>query len=172
MLVRYATMNDIPGLLAVHNYAVQELDAIWTERPETLAERQAWFEQRTGAGYPVLVAVDEDDKVLGYGTFGQYRPKTGYRLTVEHSLYIAADAQGKGVGKAMLEKLIQIAKADGHHMMVAVIEDKNEASVRLHEKFGFVSAGRLPQSGMKNGRWLGQLSMYLLLDDRAAPPSV
>lgn len=170
MLVRNATINDIPGLLAVHNYAVRELDAIWTEVEETLEDRQAWFRQRTAAGYPVLVVIDDKNEVAGYGTFGEYRQKPGYRLTVEHSLYIAADAQGKGIGKTLLAKLIEIAKAGDYHMMVGIIEDQNHGSVRLHEKFGFIPAGQLPQSGMKNGRWLGQLSMYLLLDDRPTPP--
>lgn len=172
MIVRDATLDDLPGLLAVHNYAVRELDAIWSEREETLEERTSWFEARTGGGFPVLVAVDDDGAVLGYGTFGQYRPKTGYRLTVEHSIYIAADAQGKGVGKAMLVRLIEIARAQERHVMVAVIDDQNDVSVKLHEKFGFEIAGRLPQSGMKHGRWLGQINMMLRLDDRDTPPGV
>lgn len=171
MIVRDAVLDDLPGLLVVHNYAVRELDAIWTERAETLRERTQWFTERTGAGFPVLVAVDDDGAVLGYGTFGQYRPKSGYRLTVEHSLYIAADAQGKGVGRAMLARLIEIAREQERHVMVAVIDDQNDVSVKLHEKFGFEIAGRLPQTGVKHGRWLGQINMILQLDAREVPGS-
>lgn len=171
MIIREATIDDVPGLLAVHNYAVRALDAIWTEREETLAERATWFTGRTGAGFPVLVAIDDDGKVIGYGTFGQYRPKDGYRLTVEHSLYILPEGQGKGVGTALLGRLIEIARQQARHVMVAVIDDKNESSVRLHEKFGFTLAGRLPQTGFKNGHWLGQVTMLLQLDDRPAPPA-
>lgn len=170
MLLRDATIDDILGLLAIYNHAVAELDAIWTEQLDTLAEREAWFRDRTEAGYPVLVAVSDDGQVIGYGTFGEYRSKPGYRLTVEHSVYIAANAQGQGVGKAMLARLIEIAKADGYHLMVAVIEDQNDASVHLHTQLGFVPAGHLPQSGMKKGRWLGELMMYLTLDERTVPP--
>lgn len=169
MRMRDAKTDDMPGLLAVHNYAVRELDAIWSEREETLEERTHWFETRISAGFPVLVAVDDEGTVLGYGTFGQYRPKSGYRLTVEHSIYIAADAQGNGVGKAMLARLIEIAREQKRHVMVAVIDDNNDVSVKLHEKFGFEIAGRLPQTGFKHGRWLGQVNMILQLDDRDAP---
>lgn len=171
MKIREARPTDLPGLLAVHNYAIRELDAIWTSTEESLQQRRDWFEARTGAGFPVLVAVDDHDVVLGYGTFGQYRPKDGYRLTVEHSIYVAAAAQGKGAGRGLLVRLIEIARAQGRHMMVAIIDDRNDISVKLHEKFGFEIAGRLPQSGMKNGRWLGQVNMFLTLDDRDAPPA-
>lgn len=169
MIIRDAEMGDIPGLLAVHNYAIRELDAIWTEKTETLQQRSNWFTERTGDGFPVLVAVDENDAVLGYGTFGQYRPKDGYRLTVEHSIYIAAKSQGQGAGRALLGQLIAIARDQDRHIMVAVIDDKNDISVKLHEKFGFEIAGRLPQTGIKNGRWLGQINMILRLDNRSSP---
>ena len=171
MIIREATIEDVPGLLEVHNYAVRELDAIWTEQEETLEQRTRWFTERTGAGFPVLAALDDGGKIVGYGTFGQYRPKDGYRLTVEHSLYLLPEGQGKGIGKALLERLIEIAREQGRHVMVAVIDDKNEGSIRLHEKFGFTEAGRLPQTGIKHGRWLGQVTMILRLDDRAVPGS-
>lgn len=169
MRVRDAIASDLPALLALSNHGIRHLDANWTEREETLEEKTAWFEQRTGSGFPVLVAVDAAERFLGFGSYGPYRAKDGYRLTVEHTIYVDAEAQGKGVGKALLARLIELARDDGRHLLIGVIDDQNETSIKLHEKFGFTIAGRLPQSGVKNGRWLGQVSMILQLDDRDAP---
>lgn len=169
MRVRDAILGDLPALLALNNYGIRHLDANWTEQEETLDEKTRWFEERTRAGFPILVAVDEADQLLGYGSYGPYRAKEGYRLTVEHTIYVDVEAQGKGVGKALLARLIELARDGGRHLLIGVIDDQNEVSIKLHEKFGFTIAGRLPQSGVKNGRWLGQVSMILQLDDRDVP---
>jgi len=171
MTIRAATENDIPALLEIHNDAVRRLSWIWISHEDTLADRTKWYHERMAAGFPVLVAEDETGKVIGYGAFGTYRGRDGYDLTVEHSVYLLPEAQGRGLGKAMLTELIKIARAQGRHMMVAVIDADNTLSIDLHAKFGFVHAGGLPQAGKKHGRWLSQVNMYLLLDDRAAPPS-
>lgn len=171
MLIRPWQTSDLPQLLALHNDAVRRLDAIWTEIEDTLEERTAWAEARAAAGFPILVAVDDEESLLGYASYGTYRAKTGYRLTVEHSIYLWDKAQGKGVGKALMRALIQQARQDGLHAMIGVIDAKNAASIRFHEGFGFVHAGHLRQVGFKHGRWLDQVNMVLLLNEDAAPRS-
>lgn len=169
MNVRPATEGDLPQILDIHNDAIRRLDAIWTEAEETLADRQAWLNDRTANGFAVLVA-EEDGKILGHASYGTYRSRSGYRKTVEHSVYLRDEAQGRGVGKALMEALIADAKAKGFHLMVAVIDAKNQSSIAFHERLGFEMAGRLPQAGFKHGRWLDQVNMVLLLNEDPAPP--
>lgn len=169
MHIRNATEADLPALLDIHNDAVRTLDAIWIERTDSMEDRRKWFEDRKAAGFPVVVAVDEDGAVLGYGSYGTYRGREGYRATVEHSVYLFPKARGKGTGKALLTWLIERAQKDGLHAMVAVIDASNTVSIVMHEKFGFESTGVLRQVGQKRGKWLDQVQMVLLLDDREAP---
>lgn len=168
MIIRLATEADLPGILEIHNDAIRRLDAIWTEREETLEDRRAWLRDREKGGFAVYVA-EEDGVILGHASYGTYRARSGYSQTVEHSIYLRDEAQGKGVGKALMQAIIDDAKARGFHLMVAVIDAKNTGSIAFHEKFGFVSMGVLPQAGHKFGRWLDQVNMYLKLNDNPPP---
>lgn len=169
MNIRPATDNDLPEILDIHNDAIRRLDAIWSETEETLADRKAWLDDRNANGFTVLVA-EADGRILGHGSYGTYRSRSGYRKTVEHSIYLRDEAQGRGVGSALMAALIDDAKAKGFHLMVGVIDSKNESSIRFHARHGFEMLGILPQSGFKNGRWLDQVNMYLILNDDPAPP--
>lgn len=169
MQIRQAIEDDIPALLDIHNTAIRTLNGIWISREDSLADRRKWFFDRMAAGFPILIAVDENGHALGYGSFGTYRSRDGYDLTVEHSVYLFEAARGKGLGKKLLAQLIDIARAQGRHMMVAIIDGENTISIKLHEEFGFIFACTLPQAGKKNGVWRDQVTMYLLLDDRATP---
>lgn len=151
--LRDALPDDLPDLLAIYNDAVLNTTAIWNETRVDLANRQAWFELRAAQGYPILVAVD-DSGVLGYASFGDWRPFEGFRYTVEHSVYVRGDQRGKGLGPVLMEALIERARAGGKHVMVAAIESGNAASIRLHERLGFVVTGQMAQVGVKFGRWL------------------
>lgn len=170
MSIRDATMADVAALLAIYNDAVRTLDAIWTEDEDDLSHRAAWLADRQRAGFPVLVATDAEGRVAGYGSYGSYRSKPGYRLTVEHSIYMAPHARGTGLGTQLMAALIARARDEGYHVMVAVIEAGNAGSIRFHERFGFSRVGHLPEVGFKFGRWLGEVQMVLRLDARAAPP--
>ncbi|MEO6340051.1 MAG: N-acetyltransferase family protein, partial [Caulobacteraceae bacterium] len=124
-----------------------------------------------GAGYPLLVA-EWEGRVVGYASFGDFRPFQGYRHTVENSVYVAPDAHRRGVGRVLMEALIHRARAMGKHVMVAGIEAENLASIRLHAAAGFVEVGRLPQVGRKFGRWLDLVFMQRALDDGEASPPI
>lgn len=171
MLLRDAEDRDMAGIAAIYNDAVQHSTAIWNETTVDAANRADWAAARRRLGYPVLVAVDADDSVLGYASFGDWRAFDGYRHTVEHSVYVRATQRGGGIGKALLAGLIERARAAGKHVMVAGIEAGNTASIRLHRGFGFQEAGVLPQVGVKFGRWLDLAFLHLILDDRATPES-
>jgi len=166
--IREALPADVPGILDIYNDAVRNTTAIWNETPVDLANRQAWFEARAQQGYPILVAVDETG-VLGYASFGDWRPFEGFRHTVEHSVYIRGDQRGKGLGPVLMAALIERARRCGKHVMVAAIESGNAASVRLHERLGFVVTGQMPQVGVKFGRWLDLTFMQRVLNPGAEP---
>lgn len=169
MHIRDALAVDIDGITAIYNHAVAHTNAIWIERQVDAANRAAWHAERQRLGYPVLVAVGEGGAVLGYASFGDWRPFDGYSHTVEHSIYVRHDVRGQGIGEALMQALIPRARALGKHVMVGGIDSENAASIRLHKKLGFVEVGLLPQVGMKFGKWLDLAFLQLTLDDRATP---
>lgn len=169
MKIRDAGPADMTVVADIYNHAVLNTTAIWNEAAVDLANRLAWLGDRRKAGYPVLVAVDENDHVLGYASFGDWRAFDGYRHTVEHSVYVHIDQRGKGVGEALMVALIARARAIGKHVMVAGIEARNEGSIRLHEKLGFEHVGLMKQVGTKFGAWLDLTFMQLTLDRRDDP---
>ncbi len=169
MQIRDAQTGDIEGILAIYNDAVANTKAIWNEQLVDAANRAIWLTDRQRAGYPVLVAVDEQQSVLGYASFGDWRAFDGYRHTVEHSVYVHKDCRGAGIGKALMKTLIERAQAIGKHVMVAGIEATNMGSITLHKKLGFKEVGLLPEVGTKFGQWLDLAFLQLQLDTRVLP---
>ena len=167
--IRDARAIDAEGILPIHNDAVANTTAVWNEVQVDLANRQAWIADRQAAGFPILVAIAADGGVLGYAAYGDWRAWSGYRHTVEHSVYVRGDQRGRGVGVALMERLIDRARDDGKHVMIAGIEAGNRASIRLHERLGFAEVGRMREVGAKFGTWLDLVFMQLRLDERAAP---
>ena len=129
----------------------------------------AWFADRTTGGFPVLVARDADGCVIGYASYGPFRPHDGYARSVEHSIYVAPAAQGRGLGAQLLGALIRRACSAGLHVMIGGLEAGNTASLALHAKAGFVETARMPQVGAKFGRWLTLVFVQKLLDVRETP---
>jgi len=112
------------------------------------------------AGFPYLVATDQEERVLGYAYAGPYRARPAYRFACEDSIYVAAEATGKGAGRVLLGALIERCEARGFRLMVAVIGDSGNApSIGLHAQFGFRHAGLLPAIGWKHNRWVDSVLM-------------
>jgi len=170
MVIRDADEGDLPGILTIHNEAILTTAAIWIDDVVELEDRRTWFRQRRGRGFPVLVAV-EGDEVLGHASFGDFREKEGYRYTAEHSVYVAASARGRGIGRALMLPLIDRARALGKHVLIGGIEAENEASLHLHRRLGFKEVARFDEVGTKFGRWLDLVFVQLMLDNAgpAAP---
>lgn len=166
--IRDADDSDLPAITEIHNHAVVHTTAIWNEDAVDVADRAAWLADRTARGYPVIVAVD-DSGLVGYASYAQWRPHSGYKHTVEHSVYVRGDQRGRGIGKTLMAELIERAHAAGIHVMIGGIESRNVASIVLHERLGFAEVGRMPQVGAKFGRWLDLSMLQLVLDDRPAP---
>ncbi|MGV6872977.1 N-acetyltransferase family protein [Pseudochelatococcus sp. B33] len=167
MLIRPATEADVRGITAIYNHAVANTTAIWNDTIVDEANRAAWLAARRSGGFPVLVAVADEpgaDGVYGYASFGEWRAFDGYRHTVEHSVYVHPHHQRAGIGRLLLERLIEEARAQGRHVMMAAIESGNTASLALHYGFGFEEAGHCREVGTKFGRWLDLTLLQYVLD--------
>ncbi len=160
--IRDAATGDLSAISALYNHAVRETTAIWNETLSDPQERGRWMAERLAAGFPVLVA-EADGEFAGYGTYGPFRPHEGYRDTVENSVYVTPELQGRGIGGALLDALIERARAQGRHVMVAGIEAGNAASIALHAARGFTETARMPEVGQKFGRRLDLVLMQKML---------
>jgi len=163
MIVRDAIEQDMPALLAIFNEVIATSTAVYMDQPTTLEERRAWWQGRVAAGYPVLVSED-DSGITGFASFGDFRPRPGYRFTVEHSVYVRADQRGRGIGQALMAPLLARAVSLRKHVMVAVVDAENEGSLRFHERFGFERVAHLRQVGFKFGRWLDLVFLQRTLE--------
>ncbi len=152
MKIVNAAEPHLVGILEIFNAAVRDTFAVWTEREDTLNDRRAWMLRCQSNDFPVIVAIDEANTVLGYAAYGSFRSKEGYDITVEHSVYVAHHAQGKGIGKALLTELIARAKADARlERMVAAIDAGNPVSEKLHAALGFEKEGLMRKVAKKWG---------------------
>lgn len=161
--VRPATRGDCPAILAIYNEAVLTTTATYDVAPQSLAERQAWFEAHESSGHAVFVAETAAGEVAGWSSLNPHHHCRGYRFTAENSVYVAAAHRGRGVGALLLAPLIEAARARGLHVILAVVDAANAASLRLHEKFGFERAGCFREAGRKFGRWLDVLYLQRTL---------
>jgi L-amino acid N-acyltransferase YncA len=161
--LRAASAEDLPGISRIHNEVVASSNAIFNEIPETLQTRTSWFEERTASGMPVLVACSGPE-IRGFASYGPFRPWAGYRETVEQTVHVRGDSRRMGIGRALVGALIENAREQGMHAVMAGIDGGNEPSIALHRAFGFVEVGLLPEVGLKRGVRLDLLLMELLLD--------
>jgi phosphinothricin acetyltransferase len=169
--VRAATAGDIGAIAAIYGPAVLTGTASFELDPPDEAEMLRRFTAITAPGYPYLVAT-VDGRVVGYAYVSAYRTRPAYRFTVEDSVYIAPEVQGRGVGRALLKALIAASTAQDYRLMVAVIGDsRNLASIALHRSLGFKFCGTMHSIGYKFGRWLDTVIMELPLGegDSSAP---
>jgi len=161
-MIRDATEQDLPAIRDIYNDAVLNTTAIWNEIVVDLDNRKEWFKARKDRGFPVIVAA-MDGQVTGYASYGDWRAFDGYRHTREHSIYVHKDARGLGLGKQLMQALIDHARSNDVHVLIGAIESENLASIRLHEAMGFRIAGRFSEVGTKFGRWLDLTCMELKL---------
>jgi len=170
--LREAVDADIDAITDIQNALLQRTSFEWTETPHVPDERRRWLAGQRRRGFPVRVAQMAGETV-GWASYGEFRDAKkwpGNRFTVEHTLHVRESHWGAGIGRALLQDLMERARGAGLHVMVAAIDGENEASVRFHARMGFEQVGRLRQIGAKHGRWLDLVLMQRLLDDEAKPP--
>jgi phosphinothricin acetyltransferase len=169
--VRDAIELDLPAIVDIYNAWIPTRTITWTETLDTLEARAAWFARQNAEGWPVLVA-DVAGTVAGFTCYEPFRGEgkwPGYRTTAELSIHVQESHWGRGVGRALVEALIERGRAAGLHVLVAGIDSDNLESIRFHERLGFVEVGRMPEIGQKFGHWLDLVLMQRVIDDRPAP---
>jgi phosphinothricin acetyltransferase len=159
--VRAAKLADAEAIRTIYNAEVTESTVTFDLVPRTLADQQAWLREHDGA-HPAIVA-EEDGQVIGFGSLTAYRPRPAYSTSVEDSVYVHDDHRGKGVGKLLLESLLQRASDHGFHAVFARIVGIHEASIALHKACGFEVVGTEREVGRKFGQWLDVVVMQKLV---------
>ncbi len=171
MVIRDALLADIPAITEINNALIPTTTITWNETPDTEEQRIAWFERQQHDGFPVLVA-DDAGVIVGFTCYEHFRGEgkwPGYRATAELSIHVRDSHWGRGVGRALIEALVERARDGGIHVLVAGVDAENEASIRFHERLGFVEVGRMPQTGQKFGRWLDLVLLQRIVDSRERP---
>jgi phosphinothricin acetyltransferase len=163
-MIRKAIDKDVPGILEIYNDAILNTTAVYTYDPHSLGLMEQWFRDKQEKGLPVFVA-EMENKIAGFASYGPFRPWPAYKHTVEHSIYVHKDFRGQGISKVLLTALIEEAKAQKLHTIVAGIDSENAVSISLHEKLGFHEVGLISQVGFKFDRWLDLKFMQLILEE-------
>lgn len=156
--IRPYRTQDAETIVAILNYYIANSTALYDYELRTLEQQQAIFEEKLTKGFPVIVATI-DDRVVGFGYYSEFRFREAYKFTVEHSVYIMPNEHGK----ALLKNLIELAKKQKLHTMIALIDYENQSSVAFHEQFGFTTVGIIKESGNKFERWLHSVIMQQIL---------
>lgn len=160
--IRLAIENDLQQTLDIYNEIIANSTAIFQYEPQTLEMRKEWFAEKQEKNFPVFVA-EENNVIVGFSTFGQFRNWQAYKYSVENSLYVKADCRGRGIGKLLLPPLIDKAKQMNLHTVIAGIVADNEASLALHKQFGFIEVAEFKEVGYKFDRWLDLKFLQLML---------
>jgi L-amino acid N-acyltransferase YncA len=162
LVIRVATLDDAEEIRAIYNLEVESSTVTFDLRGRTLEEQRDWISDRSGA-HAVVVAIDPEGTLVGFGSLSPYRDRAAYVTTVEDSVYVHRDHQGQGVGRLVLAELCSRATAHGFHSMIARVVGGHEASIALHTALGFGIVGHEREVGRKFGRWLDVIVMQRLL---------
>ena len=160
--IRTATEQDLPAMLEIYNDIIINTTAVWQYDTHTLEMRKEWFKTKQEQGFPVFVA-EENGTIVGFSTYGSFRAWQGYKHTVENSVYVASNQRGKGIGKLLMQPLIQAAQQQGIHAIVAGIDAENEVSIKLHQQFGFVEVAHFKEVGWKFDKWMDLKFLELIV---------
>jgi L-amino acid N-acyltransferase len=162
MHVRLARSSDAEAIRSIYNAEVTGSTATFDLVPRTLEEQLTWLAAHRGP-YPTVVAADDADAVLGFGCLSVYKDRPSYATTVEDSVYVGAGHRGEGVGRAIMERLVELATGHGFHSVIARIGGDNSASIALHQACGFTVVGIEREVGRKFNRWLDVTVLQRLL---------
>lgn len=156
-----ATVEDLPAINAIYNHYVGHSTCTYQTVPSTAQERRDWFDTH-GPEHPVVV-LRCAGKIAGWGSLSRFHPRQAYCHSVEDSVYLHHEHQGKGLGSLLLGELLRLAKTIGHHTVLGGIDADQGASIALHAKFGFEKVSHLKEVGHKHGRWLDVIWMQKML---------
>jgi phosphinothricin acetyltransferase len=162
MIIRDAVEGDIPVITEIFNSVIDSSNSVYREERVPQSERLDWFLDKKSHGFPIIV-IEIDGAVVGYGGFGSFRAAQGYRLTVEHTIHIAESHRRQGLGRILLQRLIELAESGGYHLMIGAIDSGNLGSIKLHEEYGFKECARIKDAALKHGNFLTLVLMEKVL---------
>ncbi|MBN8641505.1 MAG: N-acetyltransferase [Flavobacteriales bacterium] len=160
--IRNYNIDDTDVILEIINYNILNSTALYDYTIRTIEQQKAIFDDKLKKGFPIIVA-ESNNEVVGFGFYSEFRFREAYKFTVEHSVYAHPNHLGKGIGKLILTKLIELAKAQKLHTMIGVIDSENTSSIEFHEKFGFQTVGIIKETGFKFDRWLHSVFVQKML---------
>ncbi|GAK09431.1 GNAT family N-acetyltransferase [Geomicrobium sp. JCM 19038] len=163
-MIRKACKDDLQKILAIYNDAILHTTAVYSYQPETIIEREQWYNQKLESGYPVFVC-ERGGEIAGFATYGAFRDWPAYQYTIEHSIYTDINHRQKGVATDLLQAIIKDATSENYKTIIAGIDATNEGSIRLHQKFNFTHTGTMKNVGYKFERWL-DLAFYQFMIDQ------
>jgi L-amino acid N-acyltransferase YncA len=152
MNIRHVEISDGAAIAEIYNYYIENSTATFETEPIDAAEMERRIREKLDAHYPFFAA-EENNEVVGYAYAGPFRPRAAYRHTVEVSVYIRSDFSGRGIATSLYNELFPEIRHRGFHTIIAGISLPNEASIRLHEKFGMKQVARFKEVGFKFGKW-------------------
>jgi phosphinothricin acetyltransferase len=159
------TRRHLREIRDILNHAILHTTALYEDEPRTPEQVATWFDHKKEKKLPVLGIETPDGALAGFATYGPFRPHYGFRHAVEHSVYVTEAHRGQGTGHALLQALIDHARAQKVHVMIGVIDAANAGSIRFHQGFGFTPCGTIREAGQKFGRWL-DVEFYQLILER------
>ena len=139
---------------AIFNDAIVNSTALYDYELCSPEVMEAWWAAKQEKKLPVIGVLDETGTLMGFGSYGPFRPHAAYQYSVEHSIYVDGRFRGRGLGKELLRRLIDRATQQGYHMMIGVIDAQNAVSIALHQRLGFAPCGTIREAGFKFARWL------------------
>jgi phosphinothricin acetyltransferase len=158
-----------PAILDIFNDAILHSTALYDYRPRTPESMIGWFKAKEAGGFPVIGVEDDAGELMGFASYGVFRAFPAYKYSAEHSVYVDKRHRGKGLGKALMARLIEVACEQELHVLIGGIDAANAVSIDLHRKLGFQYAGTIQQAGFKFGRWLDLVFYQLILETPRLP---
>jgi L-amino acid N-acyltransferase len=161
--IRKYEIKDTQEILNIINFNILNSVSLYDYNIRTFEQQKSILEDKIAKNFPVIVS-EVNGNCVGFGMYSEFRFREAYKFTVEHSVYVSEDFNGKGIGKLLLLELISLAKKQGLHTMIGVIDSENQNSIDFHKKYGFEIAGTIKDSGFKFNRWLHSVFMQLILE--------
>lgn len=161
--------EHLEAIRAIFNDAIVNSTALYDYAPRSVEVMEAWWDAKQKAGLPVIGVTSEAGELMGFASYGPFRAFPAYKYTVEHSVYVDSRFRGRGLGRLLLERVIEAAETAGNKTLIGVIDAENRASIALHERLGFTRCGEIQHAGFKFGRWLDLVFYQRLLKGPETP---
>lgn len=160
--VRLAAVDDAEAISRIYNQGIEDRVATLETEPRTPEERRRWLAGRSPR-HPVIVAENEHGEVVGWGSLNPFNPRDAYRYVADFSVYAERSYRGKGVGTALLTRLIELGREHGFHKLVLSAFPSNTGGMALYAKLGFRTVGVYREQGLLDGQWVDTIAMEKLL---------